>query len=178
METPQVKLKKCRECPNEFRPYRSTDRYCSPACARKGAATKRYAAHAKPRTANPRLHRKPAEPAERTAAKLECKQRVNYVCQLVGVVPHVCGIRRHAHHIIYLSEHECNEQWNLICLCDAVHVPVVHADKGRWQPALFELVFGGSWYRTITDMREDKSDELTRILLWLVNKSELNGKIG
>ena len=30
-----VKLKKCKECGKEFKPYRTTDKYCSPQCANK-----------------------------------------------------------------------------------------------------------------------------------------------
>jgi hypothetical protein len=52
----QVKLKKCRECSTEFKPFKTTDKYCSFECAnlnKKPSAKKVYPAKKKQKRIKP-----------------------------------------------------------------------------------------------------------------------------
>jgi hypothetical protein len=152
-----IKVKQCKECGNDFTPYHSTDRYCSFTCARAAAKPAKVSVAKVSRKTN-------REPTARVKAKTVCKKLVNYQCQLAGIFPHECDFRRDAHHIIYVSQREINEQWNLICLCNYAHLQIVHTNKRKWQPALFHLSLGADWRAKLDKQRKDQSPELAQIL--------------
>lgn len=141
------KEKKCRAvgCTNTFRPYRSTDKYCSPKCATDSAATK-----VKVDKAYKKLRYKSREPASRTRAKAAARVRDGGICQLRWIVgdPTNHWQRIQVHHILYLSEGGPDEGWNLITLCENCHHNLAHKSK-KWQPYLLELVNGKDCFETL-----------------------------
>lgn len=55
----------------------------------------------------------------------------------------VCGTTKklHVHHIAYRSQGGTHDEHNLIVLCETHH-SLVHADKARWQPVLWDYIRG------------------------------------
>lgn len=145
----EAKLKRCKMCPNKFRPYRSTDRYCSPKCAAEDSKAKAR----KPliRTAPKKVYR---EPPERVQAKRDARVRDGGVCKLRPFLPAELRHDTHwrliqVHHIIFLSEDGVDDGWNLITLCGHCHHEIVHKFKKDWQHVLLAIVNGADWYEKI-----------------------------
>jgi hypothetical protein len=160
-----VKLKKCKnfaECHNTFKPFRTTDRFCSPQCAHKAQPpVTRTAIHTKQFKAA--VQRR--EPVSRIRAKERARERDHYQCLLRGVVAHICDSRREAHHIIYLSENGVDKDWNLITLCGIAHHDIAHKNKGL-QAQLLEIVSGANWYDVAydKDLPENVKQKLSYLL--------------
>lgn len=53
----------------------------------------------------------------------------------------ICGVTDglHLHHIAYRSQGGTHDERNLILLCN-LHHSLVHTDKARWQPVLFDYI--------------------------------------
>ena len=140
---PEVKPKKCKnfaQCGNMFTPFRTTDRYCSPACARSMQQPSNKAIKSR------LFHQAKTQqqPMKRVKAKARTKKRDQYQCLLAGVIPHTCDKLRESHHILYLSEGGVDEDWNFITLCGYAHHKIAHADKSlQWR--LLVIVNGWDW---------------------------------
>lgn len=162
----QSKPKKCRAhgCPNTFRPFRSTDKYCSTKCAI--ASSKPPTVEVKVQKVYKKLRYKSREPASRTRAKAAARVRDGGVCQLKWKTgdPANHWQRIQVHHILYLSEGGPDEGWNLITLCENCHHNIAHKDK-KLQPYLLELVNGKDCFDALIAQHEMTST-LQQKLRW------------
>lgn len=118
-------FKKCADCEKSFRPYKSTDKYCSPKCALK---------HFKPLKSKPKIYKPKIKPTKSDNFKKEFdKQRKKIKNNLIKkyglLICEKCGtiktIQFSTHHIIFRSETpshpELNNLLNLIHLCYDCH---------------------------------------------------------
>lgn len=154
----EAKPKNCVVCGNQFKPFYTTDRFCSTKCAQKHSSSRH----------NHKLTFKKSirfrEPVSRTRAKAKAKARDNYRCRLNGVDGHICSGRSEAHHILYLSEGGTDNGWNLITLCGLAHA-TVHSRKSEWQLRLLKMVGGNDWFDKIDF--EKLSDNVKKKLEYL-----------
>ncbi len=148
-------IKDCKNpvCNNTFKPYRSTDKFCSFQCA---AAAGLDRAVVK-KQIKQKYHR---EPTSRIQAKHDAKARDSNMCQLRPYLPAELQHDKHTispqvHHIIFLSEQGPDELWNLITLCSRCHHDIAHRYKKDWQRKLLEIVNGENWYIKIMASIQD-----------------------
>lgn len=159
----EVKPKHCKKCGKEFKPYATTDRYCSPGCAYSSQPKKAVKVVAKPH------QNSVLEPPKRKAAKAAAKKRDRFMCQLRPFLPAELMHDRHkimleVHHIIFLSEGVYDEDWNLITLCERCHKQIAHRYKTQYQWLLLKIVNGSDWAIKVSELQPELEQKMSYLL--------------